>query len=142
LGWPAWASLLLAVGLAAAPGCSDGRPKRSPVSGLITYHGKPVEGAQVTFFPKGGRPATGSTDANGRFKLFTFDLNDGALLGEHVVCIRKYVPDPKDSRPAGFKNMIPVVPTRYGSLQESSLRATVTADGPNDFHFELVDSPA
>jgi hypothetical protein len=73
---------------------------------------------------------TFGTSANGE--------SDGAILGEHIVSINKYIPDPNDPRPAGFKAKIAVLPARYASMLDSPLRATVTADGPNDFRFELV----
>ena len=71
----------------------------------------------------------------------TFDHNgnDGAILGEHVVCISKYIPDPNDPRPEPLKLHIPVLPAVYASMIKSPCWATVTAEGPNDFRFELVD---
>ncbi len=136
----AWAVVALAVALA-ANGCNDSRPRRAPVTGVVIYHGLPVDGAGVTFYPKGGAIASAKTDAQGRFTLMTFDHNgnDGAILGEHVVCISKYIPDPNDPRPEPLKAHIPVLPAVYASMIKSPLRATVTAEGPNDFRFELVD---
>jgi hypothetical protein len=143
LGKNRWPSvvILLAVALAAASGCGDGRLKRARVTGVVIYHSKPVEGAGVTFYPHDGAIASGVTDANGRFTLTTFARkgNDGALLGEHVVTVSKYVPDPKDPRPEPLKARIPVLPPAYSSLVKSPLRAKVTAEGPNDFRLELVD---
>ena len=61
------------------------------------------------------------------------------MLGEHVVCISKFIPDPKDPRPEPFRVRIPVLPAVYASMLKSPLRAKVTADGANDFPFKLVD---
>ena len=132
---------LLAIGLVTAPGCSDGRPKRFVVTGVITYRGKPVEGAWVQFYPKGARPASGETDAHGRFTLLTFDPGDGAVLGEHTVCVSKDVLDPDDKNPEPLRKHIHVLPTAYATPMTSPLRATVIADRPNDFPFDLVDTP-
>jgi hypothetical protein len=136
-----WVVVVLAVGLVLANGCGGGRPKRARVTGIVMYHGKPVAGAGVTFYPKGGAIGAGMTDANGRFTLTTFDRtgNDGAILGEHTVSISKYIPDPNDPRPPALRPKVPVLPARYASMIDSPLRATVTAEGPNDFTFELVD---
>jgi hypothetical protein len=138
------ALLVLAVGLAAISGCGDGRPKRARVTGVVIYHGKPVDGAGVTFYCSGGALSRGTTDANGRFSLMTFSTSgtgesDGAIVGEHTVSINKYIPDPNDPRPEGFKAKISVLPARYASMLDSPLRRTVTAEGPNDFRIELVD---
>ena len=71
-------------------GCGDGRPATTPVSGVVTFEGQPVRDATVVMMTvAGGRPATGVTDEEGRFVLTTFDKDDGAMLGEHVVTVVK-----------------------------------------------------
>ena len=35
----------------------------SPVSGRVTYQGKPVPTGKIMFYPEQGRPATGAIDA-------------------------------------------------------------------------------
>jgi len=72
----------------AAVGCGDGRPTRVPVSGKVVIDGKPLAFGAVRFTPaEGGRPATGELDAGGAFKLTTFEPEDGAAPGSHVVTI-------------------------------------------------------
>jgi hypothetical protein len=130
----------LAAGLASAGGCNNGgRPKRFQVNGVVIYRGKPLDGAQVTFYPTGARPACGTTDANGRFTLLTFNPNDGAVLGNHVVCVTKYVSDPEDHSDSPYKQKVQILPARYMTPLKSPLRCTVTAEGPNDFRLELAD---
>lgn len=74
----------------AAAGCGPGRPKTLPVTGVVTLDGKPLEEASVLFAPEGGgRPATGLTDKEGRFRLGTFVPGDGALPGKHLVSVVK-----------------------------------------------------
>lgn len=89
---------LLHVGLCAAVfgmfgGCGPAltpRPKVVPVSGKVLLDGKPVEGVTVQFLNKNSpRTAVGVTDANGQFRLTTYDTNDGAIVGDHVVTIFK-----------------------------------------------------
>jgi len=73
-----------------AGGCGSDRPVVLPVSGVVTLEGKPVADAAVVLTSKnGGRPASGQSDNEGRFKLTTFDLNDGAVPGEHVAVVVK-----------------------------------------------------
>ena len=71
-------------------GCNQG-PALAPVHGRLTCNGKPVKEAGLIFSPvpavegakESGKPATGSTDADGRFVLTTFKSGDGALIGKH-----------------------------------------------------------
>lgn len=118
-------------------GCGNGHPKCVGVRGIVTYQGKPVDGAGVTFMPKGARPAAGQTDAEGRFVLTTFTAGDGVAEGEHIVCINKSIPHPKDIGDSPYRRMISVLPACYSTPLQSPLRATVTAKGPNEFHFDL-----
>ncbi len=89
--------LVSGVCLALVIGCqrgTGGRPGTVPVAGKVTYKGKPVAGAQVTFMAKqgGARAAGGTTDPQGNYKLTTFESNDGAVLGAHTVTISKAAP--------------------------------------------------
>jgi hypothetical protein len=73
-------------------GCGGGAalPETIPVTGAVMYKGKPVEGAEVQFWGTGApRAASGITDAEGKFSLSMFDINDGCLAGENVVTISK-----------------------------------------------------
>jgi hypothetical protein len=136
------ATMSLLVCLILTSGCGSGRPKCIAVSGVVTYRGKPVEGATVMFFPTKSRPASGLTDAKGRFTLQSFSAGDGAVLGSHVVCVNKRIFDPKspkDTSKATYPKTISVLPDRYATPVQSPLKATVTAEGPNDFSFELSD---
>lgn len=133
------ATLLSILILATAIGCGDGRPTCIAVSGSVTYKGKPLDCASVTFIPKGSRPASGQTDAQGRFTLQTFSSGDGVVAGDHVVCIVKSIPDPKEKKKSPYPKMIAVTPARYATPVQSPLKAAVAAKGTNDFHFELVD---
>lgn len=58
-----------------------------PVSGTLTYKGKPVTNAFVTFQPEGGRPSTGATDKDGRFTLTYDPERKGAAVGKHRVYV-------------------------------------------------------
>jgi hypothetical protein len=91
-------------GLVLAPmvGCGDAnRPKVVPVTGTVTFQGKPLDGAQVTFRAQEGRQsagelAFGTTDAQGRFLLRTVfgptTSLDGAVPGDYRVFISKLIP--------------------------------------------------
>src|SRR4051812_10168818 len=84
-------SVLLTVGIV-LPGCSNSsRPPTYPVTGLVTYQGKPVAGAAITFVPtvSEGEAASAITDANGKYALTTCRAGDGARPGEYRVKVSK-----------------------------------------------------
>lgn len=60
------------------------------VRGQVMYQGAPVAGADVTFFPQqhaGAPTPRGSTDAEGKFQLTTYERHDGAPAGAYRVCV-------------------------------------------------------
>lgn len=78
-------------------------PQTSPVSGTVSYQGKPVEGATV-IYSRGARKlsegeiAIGKTDASGTFTLTTHVGSQadvpGAVPGQYQVTVSKQVPPP------------------------------------------------
>ena len=129
-------------------GCSGhpDRPATYPVSGTVHLNGKPVEGANVVFYPKTTDPSSksagGQTDAQGLFSLQTYfsptDNPEGTLADEYIVVITK-IDAPKEpiKNPVGYKRPTNQLPDRYSSVTQSTLSATVTAEGRNSFTFEL-----
>ena len=70
-GW--WLAVPLVV---AGLSCSGSRTPLHPVQGQVTYQGKPIGGALVTFHPKGANEVTavrptGLTREDGTFTLVT-----------------------------------------------------------------------
>ncbi|MFO0883713.1 MAG: hypothetical protein U0894_05920 [Pirellulales bacterium] len=56
----------------------------------------------ITFTPAKGRPATGETDAEGKFMLSTFGKDDGAVFGKHKITLA--------DKPAGGPPPMPGTP--------------------------------
>jgi hypothetical protein len=144
------------------PGCGGGadRPALLPVSGTVLFKGQPVEGATVSFSnEKASRSAQGVTDANGKFKLTSYDTNDGAIAGEHVVTISKAAAVSDDSQMTQAnamemmkkkmdgmkgKNMSDqkpemLLPAKYADGKTSGEKRTVKSGDSNDFKFELTE---
>lgn len=71
-------------------GCGGEDNGLAPVSGTVFFKGKPLANAAVNFLPNGEntRGATGITDNNGKYKLTSFQINDGAKIGKYSVTIR------------------------------------------------------
>jgi hypothetical protein len=63
-----------------------------PVSGVVTYKGKPVADAELSFFPEDPsypesvRPRAKS-DAEGKFNVWTYEQGDGAPAGKYKVTV-------------------------------------------------------
>jgi len=151
-------SLLVAVMAIVAAGCGSQARKGAdpvyPVSGVITYGGKPVAGADVTFFcAEKNRSAFGKTNDKGEYKLTTFTANDGAVAGQHVVTVMK-LETSAESAPAAAtesKAYVPPalgestepkppkseLPEQYANQATSGLTATIKSDGPNQVNLDL-----
>jgi hypothetical protein len=119
-----------------------------PVSGLVTYKLRPVPDALVYFTPPdGGRVAMGRTDAEGRFRLTTFEKNDGALIARHRVHVVAFGPGREMTAAEKAQNPgdsyyipgPPTVPRKYLAADTSGLTAEVVPEGPNEVRFDLVD---
>ncbi|HVX12529.1 MAG TPA: hypothetical protein VHC22_15215 [Pirellulales bacterium] len=86
-------ALLLVVGL--ATGCGK-PPPTVLVQGHVTYNGKPLRGAMVTFLSGylDAQPAFAVTDKDGYYFARTFvsanNILDGAFPGEYGVVVTKY----------------------------------------------------
>ena len=144
--------VLLAIGC----GSDSGPPPVPlyPVSGVVTFNGRPVAEADVTFFnAEQNRSAFGRTDDEGKYSLTTFTVKDGAVAGNHAVTIAKYVsttppppePDveseayepPKEGYDPPEAKADSGLPEKYADPGSSGLTATVDAGGANEFNFEL-----
>lgn len=148
-----WGALALA--LLCACGCDstpEGQLPTAPVEVTVTYNGKPVEGADVTFINSSGPPpAFGKTDANGKAQLSTYSSGDGATLGDHLVSVVKQEFDKvkqeasqesADYNPSPGASPLPVVkhllPKKYSLPTTSGLTAKVEK-GKNQITLELKD---
>lgn len=147
-------------------GCGGSGPKLFPVSGTVTYDGKPLAGASILFIPQGGRPSIGTTDASGKYTISTIG-KPGAPAGLYGVTISKtsggmdlakMEMPPSDANPSeeeikkmqeqmsqnmrqmqNAEKVKAAIPTKYSMPEKSGLSATVTDDAAkNVFNFELT----
>jgi hypothetical protein len=137
-------AVLLLVGF--ATGCGGGS-KTSPTTGRVTYNGKPVPNANVSFTPAEGanRAATGLTDSDGRFTLGTFSTSDGALPGKYRISVIAHGPNrplkpgetgsgmPGETMPGD-----PIIPVKFFAPDTSGLTHEVKR-GSNRVDLELKD---
>lgn len=140
------AAVVLALAVAGCGG--DGKLPRAPVTGRVTYKGKPVSGAAISFIPEtaGWRAAVGKTDADGRYLLGTYDPDDGAPVGRCKVSLSLRGPG-KRLKPgmgaAAAEELMeqgdPLIPQRYFDPEKSGLAFTVEKGKENVFDIELKD---
>jgi len=72
--------------LSGCGGAPSDQPDLHSVSGKVTQDGKPLANMMVSFtLQGGGRPATGTTDAEGAYTLTYKEGLDGAPVGTHSV---------------------------------------------------------
>lgn len=110
----------------------------APVTGSVSYKGEPVTEGTVTFFPQGqGNPATGQLGPNGRFTLTTYEENDGAAIGHHVVTVQVF---PEGALPGmEFETSSATkIPQKYDNPETSTLVVEVK-EGSNNLELELED---
>ena len=118
-------------------GCTPSdRLPTAPVSGRVTLDGRPLEMGSVTFVPQdgSGRPATGSIQSDGSYRLGTYDDDDGALLGLHKISVVCREPRGLPPNDGGGQSLISL---KYSNPGTSELEYTVK-DSSNEFNIELM----
>ena len=126
--------------LAGALGCGSGNPPTYPVQGKVVFaDGKPLTtgGIVLTESITGEHVhinARGAIDANGEFRLTTFNDDDGAVAGQHRVMVRAK----RDSDDYIKRGIIPrpVIDPRFENYETSGLEFTVQ-QGKNEFTLEV-----
>jgi hypothetical protein len=141
-----WIIGLVAVSAITAVGCGRGdKLLLADAGGTVTYNGDPLEGATVVFVPDSGLPATGITDAEGRFTWNTRG-DSGAVVGLGKVTItaveQLIVVEGREPTAEELANMSrSLLPEKYGHPTTSELSAEVKADEKNEFTYKLSGPP-
>lgn len=138
--------LSFCVSLLVLSGCGSGngaesRPRVFPVKGTVTFKGKPLANATITFIPDGpGESATGVTDSDGSYFLSTYHRKDGAVIGGHVVTVSvgpssdvPYVP--------GFDQFYKtsLIPKSYLDAKSTPLNVEVKDQAVNKINLDIED---
>ena len=150
--------------LVAASGCGPRGPEVHYVEGVVTFQGKPLDRATVSFLPvgDGGLGAAGVTGKDGRYRLNAPRARPkaGAMMGDYTITVTKYQDVANTFRPAptdpegfarwqqelnelilkqGDKPPPLLTPKAYAKPDTTPLKATVKKGkntGP-EFSFEL-----
>lgn len=131
-------SVALVVLVSACGGPPSDQPDLSPVEGVVTLDGEPVESASISFQPTDGRRgAQGRTDANGRYELY-YIRDKGCPIGDCTVAISTFG-DVLDEF-GGVAGVNPEkIPSAYRG-QNTTLTANVKAGEDNTINFDLDSS--
>lgn len=126
-------TLSVTIGMVFFAGCGSSGPETAPVSGRITFGGKPVAEGSIKFWStNNGTLAVGQLGANGNYELTTHPDKKGATLGVHRVTIRsvRTIGQGRDEK------LQWLAPPRYDDRQTTELTAEVKS-GPNIINFDL-----
>ena len=133
-------ALLVVAAVTLIVGCGDdGRRKTYPVSGKVVYpDGSPLPGGTILCVSDSAEGASLSARANintdGTFVLGTYEEDDGAVAGRHVVAF--IPPTPSNYNPDAGPPPRMLHP-RFESHDSSGVEFNVTEDGPNDIVLEV-----
>jgi hypothetical protein len=124
------------------------------VRGRVVYDSQPVGSGKIMFFPATGRMAYGNINADGTYKLTTFEPGDGAPVGTYRVAIestrlgadrwdivKSFDEEIKISHRPDTRFYVPgkvewQVPQRYARPETSGLTARVES-GVNEIIIEI-----
>ena len=123
-------------------GCSSGTKESpvAPISGSVSYLGKPVQAGVITFSPTNGGPSAQGRIQQGRIvEVVTVSQSSeraGAPLGEHRVTCRAGTGSLDGD--VGMQEHLPEI---YNSISKSPLLVVVEAGKDNTFQFDLTAKP-
>ena len=103
---------------------------QSNTSGKVTYQGQPLKAGSIAFALRDRR----QTRVRGRIRPDGSFAIQNAPKGQNVVTIET------ESLLLGPRDAYVKIPAHYGKAESSTLVAEVTADGENEFTFDLVDN--
>lgn len=115
-------------------GCrDDGRLRTYPVNGKVVFEdGQPLRGGSVICLCESGEhalSARGNIGEDGTFTLGTYDVDDGAIAGQHLVAIDPPIADDfnPDAGPAPR-----VIADRFRDQTTSELSFEINGEGTQD----------
>jgi len=121
---PKWCCIAVIGVVAFGGGCQDKKSNLAAVNGTVQLNGQPLAKGAVITEVVGGRGAQGVIQ-DGKFQLFTFNANDGALVGTHKVAVTANEVGPGSGPESSSGKSL--VPQRYNSSATSELTIDVKA---------------
>ncbi|MEZ6130647.1 MAG: hypothetical protein R3C59_18320 [Planctomycetaceae bacterium] len=126
-------------------GCGGGGPDDMPeigqVNGVVKVDGSPKANLMVTFQPEGGRPAMGTTDADGKYELTYTKEEMGTKIGKNLVTISS-VEASENYEAGGDKDeetAADPIPAKYNTMAVDNPDMTVDVKpGPNEINWDVT----
>lgn len=120
---------LLTVGCFSGPRKPPNAKPVIPVSGLVLVDGNPVAGVQIRFQaenqdPQNATLSVAKTDAEGRFKAWTYKTDDGVPPGDYSVTFN----DQSETKPH-MRSGPDLFKGKYSNPAKSKFKLTVPAKG-------------
>lgn len=107
-------------------GCGgQGGDPSAPVSGRVTFDGKPLTAGEVIFVAENGKRSKGNISADGSFKLASPSGGDSPV-GPSYVCVTALQPAPSGDR---YAAPVSLIPARFGQPEQSGMTWDVQPDG-------------
>jgi hypothetical protein len=107
----------------------------APVSGKVTYHGKPLAFGKVLFFHPSGHAASADIAADGTFELTAYQGKNGVS----IECFDADRPGSNKTRGRMADDNKSLIPNRYMSYGTSGLSFEVKPDAESRADFMLTD---
>ena len=124
-------------------GCSDGNPRRYPVSGKVLFpDGQPLTTGTVEFESLDQEEtltATGTISADGAFELGTFGVDDGAVPGRYRTVVLSDTEIGTGTERPGLLPP-PTLHPRYREFRTSGLEYTIEEDD-NEITIQVEYAP-
>ena len=115
----------------------------APVSGTVSFAGKPLNTGSLLFVPSGGGPsAQANINTDGTYSMTTYSEGDGAIIAKHDVIITALAAPtggllPEDTKRGYDAAAKSLIPEKFGDLAKSGLKVEVK-EGDNRVDFELT----
>ena len=124
-----------------AVGCGKQSRELNPITGKVTYQGKPLQYGSVTIEHNSGQPATAAIQRDGTFVMATLGEGDGVIMGKHrvrVACYEGQNPDNKidPGQPVTLGKAL--IPDRYSAFDSSNLSIDVHPGANEPFILNLT----
>jgi hypothetical protein len=127
-------ALALISALLTASGCADSEKRVPvfPVTGKVTYQGKPPVGAQIVLHPANSvetpdAAPIGVVQDDGSFSFTVYDPGDGAPKGDYVATVQWFKLNKEMGGPGPN-----VIPKKYTDPKTSPIKVTVSGGGPTE----------